>query len=46
VDEWKNVSEGAKDLVTRLITKAEERLSAEDALKHPWLIEKCKIGVP
>lgn len=36
--EWDEVSEGAKDLVRRLLTKdPETRISAHEALSHPWL---------
>ena len=35
-DEWKNVSRDAVNLINKLITKPQKRLSAEDALKHKW----------
>lgn len=39
---WDVVSENAKDLVTKLLTyESDERISAEDALSHPWIIEMC-----
>merc|ERR1711964_135233 len=31
------ISDGAKKLVSRLLTGREERLTAEDALRHPWI---------
>jgi len=31
------ISDEAKDLVARLLTGREERLTAEDALRHPWI---------
>jgi len=35
---WENVSDSAKDLITKLLVKdPKERLSAEQCLKHPWL---------
>lgn len=36
-DEWLEVSEEAKDLISRLICKPESRLNAEEALKHKWI---------
>ena len=34
---WSNVSDHAKDLVSALLTKKpEERITADDALNHPW----------
>jgi calcium-dependent protein kinase len=35
---WKTVSKEAKDLIKKLLTyKPEDRISAEDALQHPWI---------
>ena len=35
--EWSKISPEAKDLIRKLLTKNEkQRLSAEEALKHPW----------
>lgn len=40
---WSTISDEAKDLVTKLMEKnVESRLSAVDALAHPWLKEKVK----
>jgi calcium/calmodulin-dependent protein kinase I len=33
---WENVSEKAKDLVRKLLINRQERLTAEQALTHPW----------
>jgi len=33
---WDPVSPTAKDLVKKLLTKADKRLTAEQALQHPW----------
>lgn len=40
---WDDVSEQAKDLVSRMLTlKPEDRPSAEECLKHPWFsVTKC-----
>ena len=37
-NEWGTISEGAKNLIGRLLVKdAKKRLSARDVLNHPWL---------
>ena len=37
---WANISDKAKDLITKLLTyDVEQRPSAEDALKHPWITD-------
>ena len=38
-EEWDKISDDAKDLVNRLLTKPEFRLSAEEALQHKWLLD-------
>jgi calcium-dependent protein kinase len=49
--EWADVSDEAKDLVSKLLTyNPAERISAMDALQHPWLkkmvnVEKVKTEV-
>lgn len=36
---WNDVSEDAKDLISKLlVTKADDRLSARAALQHPWIL--------
>ncbi|KAL9231909.1 hypothetical protein vseg_007070 [Gypsophila vaccaria] len=36
---WKSVSEPAKDLIARMLTRdVSARLSADDVLKHPWIL--------
>ena len=36
---WKGVSEMAKDLIRRLIVRdPAQRLPAEEALQHPWIV--------
>jgi len=40
--EWDDVSATAKDFVTKLlVVNPAERLTAEQALKHPWIIEQA-----
>jgi calcium-dependent protein kinase len=35
---WNKISDLAKDLVARMLTKdPDERISVEDALAHPWI---------
>jgi calcium-dependent protein kinase len=43
-EEWNDVSDEAKKLVSKLLTKdPRKRLSAADALKDPWIIKNAKI---
>jgi serine/threonine protein kinase len=35
-DAWVSVSNDAKDLIKKLITRPERRLTAEEALQHKW----------
>merc|ERR1711918_138258 len=48
-NEWKGISEEAKDLVRRLlVVDPLQRLKMEDMLEHPWLkdsISKCRQEV-
>lgn len=38
--DWTNVSEEAKDLVRRMLTyDSSRRISAEEALAHPWIVK-------
>lgn len=36
-EEWDNVSNEAKDLIKKLITRPERRLTAQEALQHKWI---------
>ena len=45
-EEWEHVSEGAKDLIKKLlIFKPEERPSASAVLEHPWIKDNNKREV-
>lgn len=44
-DAWVNVSIEAKDLIKKLITKPERRLTAQEALDHKWFQKKFTIDV-
>ncbi len=41
---WSNVSEQAKDLIMKILTPAETRITTKQAMEHPWLedIDKLK----
>ena len=42
--EWHAVSDKAKDLVNQLLkVNPEQRISALDALNHPWIQENANI---
>ena len=42
--EWQSVSDSAKDLVSQLLkNNPEERITALDALNHPWIQENANI---
>lgn len=46
IPEFKNVSEKAKDFISKLLTyDPEKRVSAADALKHPWITELSESKV-
>lgn len=36
-EEWDDVSDQAKDLIKKLVTKPEKRYTAEEALQHVWI---------
>eukprot|EP00501_MAST-03F_sp_TOSAG23-6_P000973 GSMAST32.ASY1.ANO1.1009.1 assembled CDS len=48
--EWDNISDAAKDLIMKLLTRDEEaRLTAKQVMKHPWMIQDIpekEISVP
>eukprot|EP00920_Eleutheroschizon_duboscqi_P025788 GHVT01063648.1.p1 GENE.GHVT01063648.1~~GHVT01063648.1.p1 ORF type:complete len:542 (-),score=153.82 GHVT01063648.1:368-1993(-) len=40
--DWNCVSEDAKDLLRKMLTyDPSKRVSAEEALNHPWILERC-----
>ena len=39
-DEWKSISDDAKDLIKHMICDADKRYNADNALAHQW-VEKC-----
>jgi calcium-dependent protein kinase len=43
---WNNISDKAKNLITKLLTyEPDQRPSAEESLKHPWITEMSNIQV-
>lgn len=43
---WDKISEGAKDLIRKMLTyNPNERITAEEALHHPWLEEEAHSAV-
>lgn len=44
-EDWKQVSEEARDLVTRMLTiRMQDRISLDEVLQHPWIQNKQDIG--
>mmetsp|Transcript_5035 Transcript_5035/g.5938 ORF Transcript_5035/g.5938 Transcript_5035/m.5938 type:complete len:83 (+) Transcript_5035:497-745(+) len=40
--EWDHVSDLAKDLISKLlVTDPDQRLSADDIMEHPWMLESA-----
>ena len=37
---WRNISDSAKDLISKLLVHKEQRISVEDCLKHQWIRER------
>ena len=44
--DWDNISMAAKDLIRKLLINRQERLTAEDALAHPWFQEEGRSVLP
>lgn len=40
-EQWEHVSDEAKNLLSQLLTREANRLSAQDAFHHPWF-DMCK----
>ena len=41
-EDWENISEDAKDLIRQLLQKkVKDRISAAEALKHPWIVKNA-----
>ena len=40
-DEWHDISNNAKDLINHMLCDEDKRYSAEEILKHPWLIRNA-----
>ena len=38
-DEWKNISDDAKDLISHLLCDEDKRYNAEMVLNHPWIVK-------
>lgn len=36
-EEWDDISNEAKDLINKLIVRPERRMTAAEALQHPWM---------
>ena len=43
-EEWDDVSAEAKDLIKKLVTKPERRLTAAEALQHTWIKTLAKTS--
>ena len=40
--EWQSISKNAKDLLSKIITKEEKRLTLDEALNHNWFRQNIK----
>ena len=38
-DEWKNISDDSKDLISHLLCDEDKRYNAEMVLNHPWIVK-------
>jgi serine/threonine protein kinase len=43
---WNNISDNCKDFISKLLTyKPDERPTASDSLKHPWIVELATVEI-
>ena len=42
--EWKGRSNACFDLMKRMVCKHEDRLTAEEVLRHPWMLQQDDIA--
>ena len=40
-EEWKSVSDEAKDLIKHMLCDADKRYNAENVLNHPWIVKNA-----
>jgi len=44
-EDWSKISEDAKDLIRKMLVKdPSERISAAEALKHPWMTKNAAVN--
>jgi len=43
-EEWDDIEAGAKDLIKKLITRPETRLTADEALQHRWMRKHSRVN--
>ena len=43
--DWRSITEGARELILKMIAVApEDRITAEEALEHPWIWERERVA--
>lgn len=46
-EDWESVSSEAKDFISKLLVKdPKERMTADEALNHPWILSKIEKPLP
>lgn len=43
--EWDNISREAKDLISKMLSPASTRISAHEALQHPWILNASRAPI-